>query len=328
MPSVLVVDDAASSMHILRASLEGMDIEVLAAECAAEALDLIARRRPDVAILDLVLPDQSGLESFEAIRRLDPQLPVIFVTALGTSATAIEAMKKGAFDYLVKPLDVSRLRLLVEQALRIRRFMHVTVRTSELEERDSTGTELLIGRCEAMQEVYKAIGRVAQHDIPVLIRGESGTGKELVARAIYQHSPRSQGPFLAVNCAAIPETLLESELFGHEKGAFTGANGRKIGKFERCNGGTLFLDEVGDMTPMMQSKVLRVSRTSGLSAWAAARPSKATCGLWPPRTVIWKRWSLADSSAPISIIASTDIRSHCLRCASGAATFRSWWSTF
>jgi two-component system nitrogen regulation response regulator GlnG len=238
--------------------LANLDLEVLAAESATEAFELIASRHPSVVILDIVLPDQSGLASFEHIRQLDPQLPVIFITAAGSSDTVIEAMKQGAFDYLVKPLDVSQVRQLVEQALKIRRFMHVPVRTGELGDPEPMETDSLIGRCAAMQAVYKAIGRVAQQNIPILIRGESGTGKELVARAIYQHSPRSKGHFLAVNCAAIPETLLESELFGHEKGSFTGANGRRVGKFEQCNGGTLFLDEVGDMTPLMQSKVLRV----------------------------------------------------------------------
>jgi two-component system nitrogen regulation response regulator GlnG len=194
-----------------------MEVEVLAAVCAAEALDQVAGRHPDVVILDIFLPGRSGLESSDAIRRLDHKLPVIFVTALGTSDTAIRAMKESAFDYLVKPLDISQLRQLVEQALKIRRFVRATVRTSELDQLDPPETDVLIGRCAAMQVVYKAIGRVGQHDIPVPIRGESGTGKELVARAIYRHSPRSNGHFLAVNCAAIPETLLESELFGHEK---------------------------------------------------------------------------------------------------------------
>jgi nitrogen regulation protein NR(I) len=258
MPSILVVDDSPSSIQILQSALESTGSEVLSASSAAEALDLIAHRHPDVVLLDIMLPDQSGLAILEQIQQLDPRLPVILITASGTSQTAIEAMKKGAFDYLLKPLDVSQVRQLVEQALKIRRFMHVRVRVSELDERDSSGSDLLIGRCSAMQEVYKAIGRVAPTNVPVLIRGESGTGKELVARAIYQHSPRSKGHFLAVNCAAIPENLLESELFGHEKGAFTGAATRRIGKFEQCNGGTLFLDEIGDMTPLMQSKVLRV----------------------------------------------------------------------
>ncbi|MHB0958571.1 MAG: sigma-54-dependent transcriptional regulator [Pirellulaceae bacterium] len=258
MPSVLVVDDSPSSVRILQCALESIGSEVLSASSAAEGLEMIARYHPDVVLLDIVLPDQSGLVSVEQIHQLDPQLPVIFITASGTSHTAIEAMKKGAFDYLLKPLDVSNVRQLVEQALKIRRFMHVPVRVSELDQHDATEADLMMGHCPAMQEVYKAIGRVAQQNIAVLVRGENGTGKELVARAIYQHGPRSKGHFLAVNCAAIPESLLESELFGHEKGAFTGAVTRRIGKFEQCHGGTLFLDEVGDMTPLMQSKVLRV----------------------------------------------------------------------
>jgi two-component system nitrogen regulation response regulator GlnG len=185
---------------------------------------------------------------------------VIFITASATSHTAIEAMKLGALDYLVKPLDLPQVREAVGQALKIRRLMRVPVQVGPAAvdvEDEASSADPLIGNCSAMQEVYKAIGRVAQHDVNVLIRGESGTGKELVARAIYQHSPRANNLFLAINCSAIPETLLESELFGHEKGSFTGAVARRIGKFEQCSGGTLFLDEVGDMTPLMQSKVLR-----------------------------------------------------------------------
>ena len=166
-------------------------------------------------------------------------------------------MKLGAFDYLLKPLDFPKVRELVARAFEIRRFMHVPVTLSGESHSNGNG-DALIGRCPAMQEVYKAIGRVAPQNVTVLIHGESGTGKELVARAIYQHSPRASGRFLAVNCAAIPEALLESELFGHEKGSFTGADAKRIGKFEQCSGGTLFLDEVGDMTPLVQSKVLRV----------------------------------------------------------------------
>lgn len=258
MPKVLIVDDSPSSIHIVQNALQNSGVEVLSAECAAEALEAIAHCHPDVVILDIVLPDRSGLESFDRIQKLDPTVPVIFITATGTSGTAIEAMRLGALDYLLKPLDLDKVRELVAQALRIRHFMHVPVRVNEANAADAAEGDLLIGRCEAMQVVYKAIGRVAPQNIPVLIRGESGTGKELVARAICQHGPRANKPFLAVNCAAIPETLLESELFGHEKGSFTGASARRIGKFEQCNRGTLFLDEVGDMTPLMQSKVLRV----------------------------------------------------------------------
>src|SRR5262249_4711473 len=168
--------------------------------------------------------------------------------------TAIEAMKLGAYEYLLKPLELAQLRQVISRALEISRLMHVPAVVADREPVDER-TDAIIGRCPAMQEVYKAIGRVASQEITVLITGESGTGKELVARAIYQHSRRAAEPFLAINCAAIPEPLLESELFGHEKGAFTGADRRRIGKFEQCSGGTIFLDEVGDMSALMQAKM-------------------------------------------------------------------------
>jgi two-component system nitrogen regulation response regulator GlnG len=235
-----------------------VEITVESVATATEALEFIASRQPDIVILDLVLPDNSGLEVFHRIQEIDSTTPVIFLTAQGTSNTTIEAVQLGAFDYLVKPLDITRLQEAVAQALKVRRLRHVRGRPSESVHPNVGDDNLLIGNCPAMQEVYKAIGRVASQNVNVLIRGESGTGKELVARAIYQHSPRAAARFLEVNCAAIPETLLESELFGHEKGSFTGADAKRIGKFEQCSGGTLFLDEVGDMTPLMQSKVLRV----------------------------------------------------------------------
>src|ERR671935_1700798 len=170
---------------------------------------------------------------------------------------AIEAMKQGAYDYLFKPLDLHQLRRVVGEALEVaRRMREPAVVAETAADPDVDGA--IVGSCPAMREVYKAIGRVASQDVPVLITGETGTGKELVARAIYQHGPRAKAPFLALNCAAIPEQLLESELFGHEKGAFTGADRRRIGKFEQVSGGTLFLDEVGDMPPALQAKVLRV----------------------------------------------------------------------
>jgi DNA-binding NtrC family response regulator len=258
MPSVLVVDDDAAMGHIFRRFFDNSDINVLTAGSAAEGLDVIRRNKPDVTIVDIVLPDGSGLETFERIQQLDAKMPVIFITAGGTSDTAIEAMKLGAFDYLLKPLDFPKVQALLDQAFEIRRLMNVPVRLLQANSSTPSASDCLIGRCTAIQEVYKAIGRVAPQNVTVLIRGESGTGKELVARAIYQHSTRASGRFMAVNCAAIPETLLESELFGHEKGSFTGADNRRIGKFEQCSGGTLFLDEVGDMTPLVQSKMLRV----------------------------------------------------------------------
>ena len=258
MPSLLVIDDDRSVAQVFRRGFQNTDVQVRWASSAAEGTELAARCAPDVVVLDILLPDQSGLETFQQIHKQDPSVPVIFITASGTSSTTIEAIKLGAFDYLVKPLDFARIRDLTAQAFKIRRFMHVPVRVNGAGDGPTAGADALVGRSPAMQDVYKAIGRVARQNVTVLIRGESGTGKELVARAIYQHSPRASGRFLAVNCAAIPETLLESELFGHEKGAFTGADSKRVGKFEQCSGGTLFLDEVGDMTPLMQSKVLRV----------------------------------------------------------------------
>jgi two-component system nitrogen regulation response regulator GlnG len=199
----------------------------------------------------------SGLEALRRLRALDARCPVIFITGKSTTDTAIEAMKLGAYEYLLKPLELSQLRQVVDRAFAISRLMRVPAVVADAGPVDERA-DAIVGRCPAMQEVYKAIGRVAGQDVAVLIAGETGTGKELVARAIYQHSRRAAGPFLAINCAAIPEQLLESELFGHEKGAFTGAERRRIGKFEQCSGGTLFLDEVGDMTPLTQAKILRV----------------------------------------------------------------------
>jgi two-component system nitrogen regulation response regulator GlnG len=233
-------------------------LEVVAAESAGQAMELARGQQPDVAVLDVLLPDGSGLDVFRRLKQLDARLPVIVMTASGASETAIEAMGLGALDYLVKPLTVRELTALVQQALEIRRLMNEPVQVDPVAADVARLGDAMIGSCPAMQVVYKAIGRVASQNVTVLIRGESGTGKELVARALYQHSNRKQHPFLAVNCAAIPESLLESELFGHEKGAFTGADRKRIGKFEQCNGGTLFLDEIADMNAVLQSKLLRV----------------------------------------------------------------------
>jgi two-component system nitrogen regulation response regulator GlnG len=257
MPTLLIVDDESSIQLAFRRAFRRDDLEVLTAGTSAEGVEMVRRHRPDVILLDVHLPDGTGLETLRRLRQVDAQSPVIFITGKGTTDTAIEAMKLGAYEYLLKPLELSQLRQVVERALAISRLMRVPAVVASEETADDRA-DVLLGRCPAMQEVYKCIGRVAAQDVTVLISGESGTGKELVARAIYQHSKRADRPFLAINCAAIPETLLESELFGHEKGAFTGADRRRIGKFEQCSGGTLFLDEVGDMSALTQSKILRL----------------------------------------------------------------------
>src|SRR5215467_11755091 len=258
MGKVLLVDDDPAMIldqvtHVL--GPQGMQVEV--ARTAAEGLRQVAAGPPDVILLDVHLPDLSGLEAYQRIRQIDGRIPVIFITWAATADTAIEAMKEGAHDYLFKPLDLARLRSVVVQALELGRLMREPAVVAPTFP-EQAGGDAIIGRCPAMAEVYKAIGRVAAQNVIALITGESGTGKELVARAIYQHSTRARAPFLAINCAAIPEPLLESELFGHERGAFTGADRRRIGKFEQCNGGTLFLDEIGDMPLALQAKMLRL----------------------------------------------------------------------
>jgi two-component system nitrogen regulation response regulator GlnG len=246
----IVLDQVAHALHPL-----GLRIDV--APNAEDGVRQVAERPPDIILLDMNLPDLTGLQAYQRIRQIDGRIPVIFITWAATADTAIEAMKEGAYDYLFKPLDLARLRTVVAQAMELGRLMREPAVVSETLPTEDKG-DAIIGRCPAMGEVYKAIGRVAAQNVIVLITGESGTGKELVARAIYQHSARSRAPFLVINCAAIPEALLESELFGHEKGAFTGADRRRIGKFEQCSGGTLFLDEIGDMPLATQAKILRL----------------------------------------------------------------------
>lgn len=260
MSLALIIDDDRSALHMIQRSLEKLDINVLSASSADEGLKLVQERRPDVVLLDILMPRMSGMDVFKCIHDMDRRLPVIFITAEAGSDTAIEAMQLGAYDYLAKPLDLAKLNNLVSKALETRRLMSVPVAVAVREDEKFSGTngDVFIGRSQGVLEVFKSIGRASKQNVTVLIRGESGTGKELVARALYQFSDRANKPFMAVNCAALPDTLLESELFGHEKGSFTGAERRRIGKFEQCNGGTLFLDEVGDMSPLTQGKVLRL----------------------------------------------------------------------
>jgi two-component system nitrogen regulation response regulator GlnG len=257
MPKLLVIDDEPNVRYSLENALRSKTVEVLTAPTARQGVSLVRQQAPDAVLLDVRLPDKSGLDAFVEIQQVDPQLPVIMMTAFTTTDTAIEAMKRGAFDYLTKPVDLKQLRGVVAKAFDLREMTLSPPDIESVRQLD-VPTEAIVGRSPQMQDVYKAIGRVAATDVNVLILGESGTGKELVARAIHHHSRRNKQPMLAINCAAIPESLLESELFGHERGSFTGADKRRAGKFEQASGGTLFLDEIGDMTGATQAKVLRV----------------------------------------------------------------------
>ncbi|MEW6667946.1 MAG: sigma-54 dependent transcriptional regulator [Thermodesulfobacteriota bacterium] len=256
MSRILIIDDDDQLRKSFERLLSDEGYDILAAPSGEAGLKVIHSRMPDLVILDMRLPGMNGFETFKAIQRIDPKLPVIIMTAYGTTETAIEATKMGAFDYILKPFDIPDMLSIIGQALEAGRFMRSPVELNSTP--DQFSREAIVGRSRPMQDLYKAIGRVSSTDATVLIRGESGTGKELVARAIYQHSERSERPFLVINCVAIPETLLESELFGYEKGAFTGAAYRRVGKIEQANHGTIFLDEIGDMAFSIQAKILRL----------------------------------------------------------------------
>ncbi len=257
MEKLLIIDDEVDIQRSFRRLLEGPNLEVQTAGSGEEALDLLPRLRPDLVIMDVRMAGMSGLETLRRIREADARLPVIMMTAYATTQTAIEAMKLGAYDYFVKPPDIPKLKELIAGALRAAKQMKAVVSVEPLI--DTADYELgIVGQSPAMQTVFKLIGQLAASDATALITGESGTGKELVARAVYSHGGRAHQPFVAINCAAIPENLLESELFGHERGAFTGAAQQRIGKFEQCHHGTLFLDEIGDMPLSTQTKILRV----------------------------------------------------------------------
>ena len=257
MPTLLIVDDERNVLYALEGGLRADGLRIVTAQSGTAGIDLVRGEKPDAVLLDVRLPDRSGLDVLQELRQIDPKLPVIVMTTHGTADTAIEAMQRGAFDYVLKPWDLEELTDLVNKALATGRMSHVPARIEPASDGDDR-VDRVIGRSPAMQSVFKEIGRIAGQNVTVLILGESGTGKELAARAIYDYSRRSDQPFLAINCAAIPEPLLESELFGHEKGAFTGAERLRIGKFEQAHRGTLFLDEIGDAALATQAKILRV----------------------------------------------------------------------
>jgi nitrogen regulation protein NR(I) len=251
---VLLVEDDPGIVAGLRKELQSEGYDVAVALRGDDGLAAALEHAFDVVITDLKMPGLSGLELVERLHRARPKLPILLVTAYGSTETAIEATKRGAYDYVLKPFDMAELLDLVAKAVDCNRLASESIEVGTAQSNQTA----IIGNSRAMQAVYKEIGRLAASAVTVLIRGETGTGKELVARALYQHSTRAAQPFIVVNCAAIPETLLESELFGHERGSFTGAQFRRLGRFEQANGGTIFLDEIGDMSPGTQVKLLRV----------------------------------------------------------------------
>lgn len=250
---VWVVDDDRSIRFVLRKALERAGIPSRAFERAEDVLEALREERPDVLVSDIRMPGMDGTSLLEEVKRRQPTLPVIIMTAYSDVESAVASFKGGAFEYLAKPFDVVKAVEVIDRA-----------RKASAERSSTAGTKVvhdpfaLIGQAESMQEIFRAIGRLSQSSVTVLITGESGTGKEVVARSIWQHSPRKNAPYVAVNMAAIPKELLESELFGHEKGAFTGALARREGRFGEARGGTLFLDEIGDMPMELQTRLLRV----------------------------------------------------------------------
>jgi two-component system nitrogen regulation response regulator GlnG len=271
---VLVADDEASIRFVLREALEEVGHEVVDVDSGETAWSLLPGGGFDIAFLDIRMPEPTGLELLDRLRGMGSETAVVVITAQNTLENAVEAMKRGALDYLVKPFQVAEVLGLVEKALRTR-ALEREVRSLRREVRGrGAGGDRLVGRSSAILDVFKTIGRVAARDVAVLITGESGTGKELVARAIHQASPRAAGAFVAVNAAAIPRELLESELFGHEKGAFTGAIESRTGRFREASGGTLFLDEIGDMPLELQAKLLRVLQSDEVTAVGGKRAEK------------------------------------------------------
>ncbi len=269
--SILVVDDEASHRMMLKAHLNEEGFDVIEASDGQEAIDLVGRYFYNLILMDIRMPVMDGVEALTQIKKISPAIPVIMMTAYGSIDSAVEALKTGADDYLTKPLDMDELLLKVKKILHYRQLEE-----ENLLNRERLGKRFdfsnIIGRSPAMKELFDTLAMVAPSDATVLLLGESGTGKEIVANAIHQNSPRKDHAYIKVNCAALPETLLESELFGHEKGAFTGALAKKKGRFELADGGTLFLDEIGEMSPATQAKILRVLQEKEFEAVGGTKP--------------------------------------------------------
>ncbi|RMF56729.1 MAG: sigma-54-dependent Fis family transcriptional regulator [Calditrichaeota bacterium] len=259
--TILIVDDDAAIQFAFQKTFSSMGFDILTAGDGQQALDKIQETCPDLVFLDVAMPGMDGLDALEQIKTEHPDLPVVIITGYGNMETAIRAMQCGAYDYLTKPLDIEKVRVTAQRALEMREMRRkINVLQQKLEDKSHEGRTILIGKNPRMQEIFKKIGvlSTSPNTTNILILGETGTGKELVARVIHESGPNADEPFVAINCTVLPETLLESELFGHEKGAFTGADRSKPGKFELAGKGTLFLDEVGDMPEALQKKLLRV----------------------------------------------------------------------
>jgi len=256
-PTILIIDDDSEIRYSLSRVLSSRAYQVIEAPNGEQGIAIVKKNPPDLIFLDVRMGGMSGIEALQHIRSTNPKQMVILMTAFGTAQTAIEAMKYGAFDYVMKPFDSQKVLTMAENALKAYADMRA-VGDYKPSINSEDYKEGIVGSSQVMQEVFKVIGQVTASDVTVMITGESGTGKELVARSIWKHSHRAAKPFIAVNCAAIPDNLIESELFGHEKGSFTGATGQRLGKFELCDGGTIFLDEIGDMALATQTKILRV----------------------------------------------------------------------
>jgi DNA-binding NtrC family response regulator len=278
MEKILIVDDDEGLVHFLKRFFARQEYEVMSRGSGRDAIDLVSREPFDLILMDYKMPGMNGLDTLSEVRRLQVKTPIIVMTAYGTMDTAIEAMKLGAYDYILKPFDGSELQRVARDALEVNRLMKEVVSFPAPFSRPSQapgGEVTIIGSHRRMQEVFKTIGQIAPKDVTVLITGESGTGKELVARAIYHHSARKDRPFVALNCAAIAESLFESELFGHERGAFTGADRLHIGKFERCHGGTIFFDEIAEMPLSTQAKILRMLQYGELERLGGSQTLRA-----------------------------------------------------
>jgi two-component system, NtrC family, response regulator AtoC len=275
---ILLIDDDEGLIHFLRRFFQRKGYDVTSCLNGKTAIDEISEKKFDLILLDYKMPEVNGLETLKKIKSSQVKTPIILMTAYGNTDLAIEAMKCGAYDYLIKPFERDELSRIVFDALAVNRkmkeFVDLPESTRFIPQPPAKDSLRIIGNSKKMQEVYKLVGQIAEKDVSVLITGESGTGKELIAQALYHHSRRKEKPFIAINCAAIPETLFESELFGYERGAFTGADRTHIGKIERCNGGTCFFDEVGDMSLSLQAKLLRVLQEGELERLGGSQTIK------------------------------------------------------